>query len=167
MILIVEPEKIKVVLFVVTIIMIIMVVMVISYSSYIIHDNSVHHKTPNYTYYNFANMGIFSGVSSYAFESIGSIFNVRRTMKKRSDMPKLQIWSFILVAASYYLTGLLVYLAYGNNGIKDMVFKYYSWATTPVMNSLGYVYCVTCLFNIPFNVISFVENFESLPLTRK
>ena len=169
MIFIVEPERIKTILIIVTATLIAMVGMVMGYSGKIIHENQ---QIPNnnlvqYTMFNFANMGVFLGVSSYAFESIGSIFNVRRVMQQRSAMPRLQIGAFIFIAATYYVTGLLVYLAYGNNNVKDLVFKYYSMETSPVMNSLGYIFCATCIFNIPFNIIALIENLEALPALRK
>lgn len=163
MLFIVEPEKIKTVLILVTAVLIGMIGLVIGYSGHVIND---HNNNPSshiirYTYFNFSNMGIFLGVSSYAFESISSIFSVRRTMKTRAAFPKLQIASFIFVAVSYYITGLMVYLAYGNNKMKDMVFKYYTMEASPLMHSLGYIFCATCIFNIPFNTICCVENLES------
>ena len=58
-----------------------------------IHENnqSSNNNLIQYTMFNFANMGVFLGVSSYAFESIGSIFNVRKVMQQRSAMPRLQM----------------------------------------------------------------------------
>jgi hypothetical protein len=164
---IVEPEKIKGILLIVTVTLIVMVIMVITHSVYMIVDPSANTvldpRGVHLTYANWVNMGLFLGVSSYAFESIGSIFNVRRTMKDRTAMPGLQIWAFIFIAISYYVTGLCVYLAYGDYGMKPTVFMYYSWAGQPVMYCLSFIYAATCVFNIPFNVIAFVENFEILP----
>lgn len=168
---IVEPEKIKGILLIVTIALIAMVIMVITHSVYMAvnpqSNAALDPRGVHLTYANWVNMGLFLGVSSYAFESIGSIFNVRRTMKDRTQMPTLQIWAFIFIAISYYLTGLCVYLAYGDYGMKDVVFKYYSWTGQPVMYCLSFVYAATCVFNIPFNVIAFVENFEILPCMKK
>lgn len=165
MLVIVIPEKIKYILYFITLVMFTIVIMVIV-DSLNIFANEYDSSPKDYTYCNWQNSGIFLGVSSYAYESVGSIFNVRRTMKKRSDMPKLQIGVFIFVSLSYYITGLCVYLAYGNFEIKESVFSYYQ-SSRPLMYSLGLVFSVTGIFNISYNVIVVVENLEALPSTRK
>lgn len=164
MLYIVQPEKIKWIMYTVTITLMVMVVIIIT-DSLSIYASTPNKHTKQYTYYSFINSGIFLGVSSYAFESVSSIFNVRRTMKCRSDLPNLQISAFIFISISYYICGLAVYLAYGNFNIQDTVFKYYG-VERAFMYSLGIMYSLTALFNIPFNIICFVEILESLPETR-
>lgn len=92
-----------------------MVIMVITHSVFMIDDPSatkvLDPRGVHPTYANWVNMGLFLGVSSYAFESIGCIFNVRRTMKDRSAMPGLRIWALIFIAISYYVKQQCVYLA--------------------------------------------------------
>lgn len=163
MIWILEPEKIKCLLYSITCLLLVMVISVCidSFGIYLTDPN-----TKEYNYAIFANSGVFLGVSGYAFESVAHIFNVRRTMQDRSQMPKLQSYTFVIIAASYYITGLQVYQAYGNGNIKQMVFEYYD-LERPFMYSLQFFYIVTGMFNIPFNTISLCENLEPIAFTRK
>ena len=107
LILVVEPEKIKFVLYLITIIMI-SIIFIIDFHSIKKISNETTEKS--YTYANLANMGVFLGISSYAFESVGSIFTVRRTMKNRKTMPRITTWTYVFIALTYYLTGLIIYL---------------------------------------------------------
>ena len=118
---VVEPEKIKPVTFFVSglLIFIVIVVVVNSVGKYN-HSNDLE-----YDYYLFAQSGVFLGISSYAFESIAHIFNVRRMMVDRSKMPKIQVYTFVFVGLSYYLVGSTVYLAYGRDNVENVVFDYY------------------------------------------
>ena len=121
-----------------------------------------------YDYWNFSNSGIFLGISSYAFESVAHIFNVRRMMLRRQDMPRLQSYTFVFVGASYYFVGAMVYLAYGRENVESSVFGYYTdngrgW----FMQSLQYLYVCSVVFGVTFNSINLIENLEAIQWTRK
>jgi amino acid permease len=163
---IVEPEKIQAITIGISILLI-SIVAVISVDS----TNTWLSLAPGqvqYDYWNFSNSGIFLGISSYAFESVAHIFNVRRMMQRRQDMPRLQSYTFVFVGASYYCVGAMVYLAYGRENVEHVVFGYYtekgrSW----FMQSLQYLYVCTVVFGVTFNSINLIENLEAIEWTRK
>lgn len=64
----------------------------------------------NVAYFNLAEIGFFMGISSYSFQSIGSIFNIRRAMKVRSKMPTLLMIMTLVIAFMYAFLSLIIYL---------------------------------------------------------
>ena len=158
----VEPEKIKPITFFVSGVQIFIVIVVV-YNSIDIYSSN---QNIEYDYYLYTNSGVFLGISSYAFESIAHIFNVRRMMVDRSKMPKIQVLTFIFIGLSYYLVGGAVYLAYGKDNVRKVIFDYYidknNW-----MSLLKNQYMITAVFGILFNSITVIENLEPIAVTRK
>ena len=67
-------------------------------------------------------MPYFIGNQLYAFESMGSLFTIRSTLKKRSEMSKIIGYSYILVLFLFITNGLSFLFTYGESGVKNLPF---------------------------------------------
>ena len=54
---------------------------------------------------------------------MGSLFTIRSTLKKRSQMSKIIFYSYILVLFLFITNGLSFLFTYGENGVKYMPFE--------------------------------------------
>lgn len=140
------------------------VCVVIGYSITLISQHP-HRNFNDYKLFDHLQTGMFLGVACYAFKSISIVINVRRTMKDRTKMPKLSLMVMFLASIIYFVTGLLVYLAHGDDNVFDVVFKYYE-GDGALMSHLGKIYLLTNFFGIPCVVYSTIEPLEALSSTR-
>lgn len=71
---------------------------------------------------NFDQLPFFLGNQLYAFESMGSLFTIRSTLKKRSNMKQIILYSYCLVLFLFITNGLSFLFTYGESGVKNMPF---------------------------------------------
>ena len=111
-----------------------------------------------------SNTGSFLGVGTYAYEAVGSLYTVRRTMQKPRLLPKLIILVFILIGTTFMLGGFGFYTVYGDEAAQTVIFNYYP-------EGGNFMYVLVCIVNasigsfIPFYIIAnmeILENFESI-----
>lgn len=53
---------------------------------------------------------------------MGSLFTIRSTLKKRTDMSKIIVFSYILVLFLFITNGLSFLFTYGESGVKNLPF---------------------------------------------
>lgn len=82
-------------------------------------------------------------------------------MKKRDSLPYLLLKTFGGIAALYTIFSLVIIFAHGGSTLEETTFEYYSKSQTFFI-SLKYVYVLTSLFTIPYNIISTSESFEDM-----
>jgi len=116
-----------------------------------------------YESFNLANTGIFLGMAGFAYEACGTIFTVRMTMKKRSNMPSLIIGVFAFIGVVFVLFSLGFYLAYGVEGLKTIAFEYYDRVDQPFMYFIGVAFCFCLLMFIPMYNIADSELLVHFP----
>ena len=111
-----------------------------------------------------SNTGTFLGVGTYAYEAVGSLYTIRRSMQKPRLLPKLIVLVFVFIGTTFMLGGFGYYTVYGNEAAQPMIFSYYP-------KGGNFMYVLVCIVNvsigsfIPFYIIAnmeILENFESI-----
>lgn len=107
-----------------------------------------------------AGINNFIGNQLYAMESIGTLFTVRSTLKKRSEMQKVLLVSFGTILVLFLINGMSFILTYGSKDIQKMPFSNFNNQYIRVLEVLFY-------FSFPATVTIFIISncyeFEFLP----
>lgn len=119
-----------------------------------------HTKDLNYNFFEVDASGMLIGIALFAFESINTVANVRRTTQVPANMRYYVKVTFIAASTFYILFAASYHCAYGNNTMKKIAFDYY--LSSSILRGLKYLVMLNPLFSIPFNVITTVELFEKL-----
>ena len=94
------------------------------------------------------------------FESFLGLILVRRTLKKRSQMPAIIISSFAVMTVFYSFFGFFSYMAKGDGNLKQNTFFYYN--KTQFLYYVKFLYLPYAAYGVPLIVMFAAENFEDL-----
>ncbi|KAL4444408.1 hypothetical protein ABPG74_016701 [Tetrahymena malaccensis] len=99
----------------------------------------------------FKESGNLIGVATYAFEGVGLVFHIKKSMKKKNDFNKILSYTMLICAITYIIFGVVGVLAYGPklNQIVLMNIPYDGWISLfcKVGYALGKLLCIPlCLF---------------------
>lgn len=97
----------------------------------------------------------------YSFESIGTLFTVRSTLKKPRDMTKILYFSYAMVTFIIMTNSVIFLITYGKDGLRYIAFEYFEYNFTLVFLEWLFYLTLPCLVFIC--LISNSLEFESLP----
>lgn len=79
-----------------------------------IDPSKQHHSSLEYKYFDTSGIGFFLGVATFAFESIGTVYNVRRTAKDRTTFVYLVFPTLGVLTLIYLFFSISGYLVHGS-----------------------------------------------------
>lgn len=112
-----------------------------------------------YKYWNIWGAGLFFGIATYAFESVGTIINVRKMAKDKTSTSRLVAISFGCIGLLYMSFSSLGYFVHGDVDQKDSVFMYYTHKNSGIFSNCQMVAVVVGFFNVIFSCLVLSENF--------
>lgn len=121
-IIITEPEKLKITSFISGVIMVFLVILMWIFNIYFSFSQKTSYK---FDYFNFSNFPAFTGNVLYALESVGTIFTVRIGMRNPKRLPNLIISVFAFCFFLFVIQGSTFLLAYGVDNIQHSSFDYF------------------------------------------
>lgn len=104
--------------------------------------------------------GLLIGIALFAFESISTMVNVRRTAKMPTQMRLYVKITFIGSSIFFIIFAASYHLVYGTKTMRKIAFDYYP--PTNILHALKYLVMFNPVFAVPFNIISTVEIFEKV-----
>ncbi|ORX49230.1 hypothetical protein BCR36DRAFT_412750 [Piromyces finnis] len=119
----------------------------------------------NFTFFNSDKFPLFLGTAVYAFEGIGLIIPLQRSMREPEKFPKVLKKSMLIIFASMFMVGGLSYYIFGDD-VHTIIFMdvYPNSAIGTIVRAL---YTLAIIFSFPLTCYSGIHIIEPLFVPRK
>lgn len=81
----------------------------------------------------------------YTFESVGTIFSVRDTLKRPRKMRKVLFWTYALLTILIMINSIVFLLTYGKDGLKEIAFDYFTYDVSLTMLEWLFYLTLPCI----------------------